>query len=213
MMSVSVPDLKQMEKRAFRLFHQDGVMDMYLGLLLILIGLQEHFLDGFGPAVRIPVMTAGFVIAWFLFWATKKWITTPRLGQVKFGQNRKARAIRMVILMCFSVLLNIVLLILTIMAKTRPELGWFLYLGSSVVPIGVGTWMTLLIIVFGYFTENSRLMYYAVFWGGSFTAAMLLNTALPYILVGTAIFLIGLYVFTRFLKDYPVIKADGNEGE
>ena len=152
-------------------------------------------------------------ITWFLFWAAKKWITTPRLGQVKFGQNRKAAKIKMVILMCFSLLLNIVLLILTSMAKTRPELGWFLNLGPSVIPIGLGIWTTLLIIVVGYFMENTRLMYYAVFFGGSFTAAMMLDSALPFILIGAAMFLIGLYVFTRFLKDYPVIKADGNEGE
>lgn len=213
MMSISVPDLKQMEKRAFRLFHQDGVMDMYLGLLLAQIGLEDHCLGESSTAVRYAVLFAGLAISFLLFWSAKTWITKPRLGQVKFGQNRKAAKIKMVILMCFSLLLNIVLLILTFMAKTRPELGWFLNLGDSIIPIGMGIWITLLIIVVGYFMENNRLMYYAVFFGGSFTAGMLLDSTLPFILVGAAMFLIGLVIFVRFLKDYPVIKVDGNEGE
>lgn len=213
MMSESVPDLKQLEKKAFRLFHQDGVMDMYLGLLLAQIGVEELLLEGSSSSLRYVVLFAGLTVSFLLFWSAKTWITKPRLGHVKFGQNRKAAKAKMVILMCLSVLFNVVLLILTRQARTQPELAWFRNLNDAVIPIGLGAWITLLIIVVGYFMENNRLMYYAVFFGGSFTAAMLLDTALPFVLVGAAMLVIGLVIFITFLKDYPVIKAGGNEGE
>ncbi len=57
----------------------------------------------------------GLGVAYLLFWGGKKYLTTPRLGQVKFGPRRHRRMITMVIVLSAVVLLQVVLLIGTIL--------------------------------------------------------------------------------------------------
>lgn len=211
MMSASVPDLKQLERNAFRLFHQDGLMDIYLGLLMIQIGLEEHFLEAYDAPVRIPVLTAGLILTMILFFAGKKWITTPRLGNVRFGSNRKSIKIKLAIILGISVLLHLGLVILTHLAGTHPEWAPFLRLGNYIFEIGIGVWLAIIFAVIGYFTENNRVLYYSVFIGTSLTASMLTDSALPFILVGTVMFAIGAVILSRFLKHYPVVKVESHE--
>ena len=212
MMSDSVPDLKQLERNAFRLFHKDGLMDVYLGLLMIQIGLEEHFLEAYDAPVRIPVLITGLILTMILFFAGKKWITTPRLGNVRFGSNRKSAKIKLAIILGISVLLHLGLVILTHLSGTHPERAPFLRLGNYIFEIGIGVWLAIIIAVIGYFSENNRVLYYSVFIGASFTASMLADSALPFILVGAIMFAIGAMILSRFLKHYPVVKVESHEG-
>ncbi|MFX1448787.1 MAG: hypothetical protein ACFFCG_11745, partial [Promethearchaeota archaeon] len=86
-------DLKEMEKRAWKSNFQDGLWDIYFGLLIMGIGF--NWLGGFlGLPETMGVMVT--LISWdigamVIFILGKKFITTPRMGFVKFGQIRKKR--------------------------------------------------------------------------------------------------------------------------
>ncbi|KAA3662543.1 MAG: hypothetical protein DWQ04_13200, partial [Chloroflexi bacterium] len=80
-------DLKELERRAFKSTFQDGIWDIYLGLMLlpmvIWLLLVAHPDD---PSTAAVVLTFGFfAVPIFLFRATKKYLIMPRLGLVQFG--------------------------------------------------------------------------------------------------------------------------------
>jgi len=94
-------NLKEIEKKAYRFTFQDGIYDIMFGVLLReLIGL------GYILFLAIP--------APLLLTLGKKYITTPRIGIVKFGLKRQASYKKFVTISVILVILTVVLLILTI---------------------------------------------------------------------------------------------------
>jgi hypothetical protein len=80
-----IDDLNAVEERAYRSTWDDGILDLLLGLGLVLLGvLFRTDLAGlagvFVAALLLPVWAAA-----------KKLITEPRLGYVKFSEQRRAR--------------------------------------------------------------------------------------------------------------------------
>jgi hypothetical protein len=77
-------DLRKIERNAYLAYFQDGIWDILLGIALLTWGLL----------LGSPML--GVAGAWFAMivpvgWALKRRITHPRLGQVRFSQERKAR--------------------------------------------------------------------------------------------------------------------------
>ena len=91
--------LKEIERRAFRSTYQDGLWDLYLGAVVMAMGLfMYHPATGYTAANPIgALLITSF--AYSLFQAGKKRITTPRLGQARFGAMRqqKKRSISLVL--------------------------------------------------------------------------------------------------------------------
>ena len=79
-------NLKELERKAFRSTFQDGLWDMYLGFLLLTMGMGP-VLPSLNKSVMwtLVILLMLSVLAWLAFWAGKKFITTPRMGLVKFG--------------------------------------------------------------------------------------------------------------------------------
>jgi hypothetical protein len=74
---VSNLDLKQLERKAFRSTFQDGLWDIFLGLLLLNMG-GGTLLGGSGmsPLWAMVGLTGFAGLVLLLFWAGKKTITT-----------------------------------------------------------------------------------------------------------------------------------------
>jgi hypothetical protein len=216
-MSQSV-SLKELERKAFRSTFQDGLWDIFLGLLLLNMG-GGTLLGGSGmsPLGSMVVLT-GFVLLVLLgFWAGKKFITTPRIGVAKFGPQRKSK-LKMVRLVLFlSVLVGVLMFIWGVGAWS----GRLPYLLGE-LPIPAYVWAVQCLVVFGlaaYFMDVPRFYLYAVLYALPFPLGILLarNTdlagsvcmALTFGIAGGVMVLWGVILFVRFLRQYPA-PAEGS---
>ena len=106
-----VIDLKALEKKAYTSIFQDGLLDIFIGL--IVIGWITNSLgDFFDTIIVIIILFSYYILVCTLFILMKKFISVPRMGQAKFGPIRKLNVKRFII---FSVINTIILVILLIL--------------------------------------------------------------------------------------------------
>jgi len=210
-MSTSL-NLKAIERKAFRSVHQDGLWDIYIGGIVLSMAMLANTGDGDAfPAQRFGLYIFGMLAFYLIFWGGKKYLTTPRLGQVKFGPHRQRRKLTMVIILSVIVLLQVMLLIGTILLWQNP--GWATKLGFGqsnpdferllVAIIGalfVGPSMTLI----AYFNDFMRGYYIAFIL--SLAVFSLIWFGQPIYLIAASLLIIipGVVLFIRFLRQHPL---------
>ena len=78
-------NLKNLERKAYLSYHEDGILDLFIGFNILLFGLwilaDMVYLAGAFVAISTPIYTQ-----------MKKQITIPRLGYVKFTSSRTAKS-------------------------------------------------------------------------------------------------------------------------
>ena len=199
-------DLKALEKKAWRSFFDDGLWDIYLGLLLGLMGVSS-LLDNTNlsedQATLVYVMLMLLVMT--AFWLGKRFIVVPRIGRVKF-QAKKRRKIGIVLFI--SVVVGFIVWWLAAdMIDTTPEQRATL---NNIFPL---IYSLNALIVFGsiaYFTSFERLYYIGVLFALPVPVDYWLyknyDIDLDYIafIVPAAIIVgVGVWYFVRFLRNYP----------
>lgn len=210
-MSASL-DLKQLEKKAFRSVHQDGLWDIVIGGIVLSYSALEYSSDSEAfPLLRFGLCLAGLAVFELIFWAGKKYLTTPRLGLVKFGPHRQKRSLTMMIVLGAIVLVQVLILVGEILLWKNP--GWAAAKGFSlsgpdserllVATIGalfVGPSMLLL----AYFNEFLRGYYIAFIL--SLGVFSLIWFGQPIYMTISALLIIvpGLVLFIRFLRNHPL---------
>jgi hypothetical protein len=209
--------LKELERKAFRSTFQDGLWDIFLGLLLLNMG-GGTLLGGSGmsPLWSMVVLTAFVCAVLALFWAGKKYVTAPRMGLVEFGPQRKSKLRRVRVVLFLSVLVG-VLMFLWGLGAWSGRLPYVL----AELPIPAYVWALQCVVVFSvaaYFMDVTRFYIYGVVYAVPFPLGILLahNTELTgalsmAITFGTAggiLVLIGVVLFVRFLRRYP-LPAEG----
>ena len=200
-------DLKEIEKKAWRSTYQDGLWDIYMGLLvtgfaflfyLNYLGLEEPLLIFFlccWNAIPICILSFG-----------KKFITPKRIGSVKFGEKRKKTKKRLTYFLTANVFILLIFLILT-------QLGLFelIPFEGLMVPLVLGLFITVPLFILAYFLDFSRLYVYSIFFGLGYLLSELfyplVGTPLDFFLSfgvpGIIITLIGVYFLISFIKKYP----------
>ena len=210
--------VKDAERRALRLAaFQDGSVDIFLGCSLILMSFYAVLRDLLGV-----VWNAVLVIGVLLFLLVgvaliKKYIYTPRAGLVRFSQTHRERIKKLRIVTVILVLGTFVIYILVQTGViTRPEWeagsGWFQTLALDILftAFTIG-FFGLIAYAFGI----ARLHLYGWMFGlGNLTATILhmyRGVAIHYpVLIGGGIMLaVGMILFVRFLRDYPIPAEEG----
>lgn len=204
-------DLKELEKRAYTSIFQDGLFDIFIGL--IVIGWITNSLgDFFDTVVVISILFSYYIVACILFILLKAFVSTPRMGKAKFGPTRKLNVKRFFI---FSIINTSILVILLVLPYTGLFQG--ISLQGFFFPLIVSTvfiWLPFSLIAF--FIKFNRMYIYAIIGGLAFFISDILRDYVPYLLSsciifgvsGGIIFLVGLRIFLKFLKKYP--KEGGN---
>ena len=70
-------DLKQIERKAFRSTYQDGLWDIFFGLVVVSMAIYMYHPEGGYSARNIIGFLVGYGVANLIFWAGKKFITLP----------------------------------------------------------------------------------------------------------------------------------------
>ena len=99
---MSTLNLRELEKKAFKSYHEDGLFELFIGILMLVRTLGNVLdNDALRTAITVPLMV---VIAPLSYVLGKKYITAPRMGYVKYGKNRMRR-IELMMLSIFFILL------------------------------------------------------------------------------------------------------------
>lgn len=213
-------DLKAIERKAFRSIHQDGLQDMYIGLILVacyfLLAIPDH--EDLPLSNVLPAMVA-LGIAFVVYWLGKKYITAPRMGQVRFGPERQKRKLTLAWIMGIFVLITLGLVLFSIYLWrvggtvlnfgefTDPGLERILVATIAALIAGAST------IVISYYKEFVRGYYIGLIMGIAYFLALWLAAPVFIAVAAILVFLPGLVVFIKFLREHPLRESASSHGE
>jgi hypothetical protein len=210
-MSTSL-NLKEIERKAFRSTYQDGLWDIYIGGIIlsmtVLVGSGEG--ETFTPQ-RLLLYILGMGVFGLVFWGGKKFLTVPRLGQVKFGAQRKRRSLTLGIILAGIVLLQVIFVAGTALLRSHPEwargLGFGLasldyehLLVAAVGALFVGPSM----ILIAYFTDFLRGYYIALMLSLAVFLLIWFREPIYLIAAGLLVIIPGVVLLVRFLRQHPL---------
>ncbi|KYK33512.1 MAG: hypothetical protein AYK22_09015 [Thermoplasmatales archaeon SG8-52-3] len=200
-------NLKEMEKKAWKSCFQDGLWDILLGFILLSFGIGPFIEEITGITYLISyiiLLSLGYII----FYSGKKYITLPRIGNVKFGTKRKYKKIKVAIILAISVIFGLAAILLT---------------QIDLIPynIDISIWGIIFainaLIVFSlmaYYLDFPRLYIYSIFFA---TSILIIETSSSHVgstydtvigfgMFGVVVLLVGLLHLTRFVRRYPLPK-------
>jgi hypothetical protein len=208
-------DLKEMERKAFRATYQDGLWDLYFGLIVVCMSIFVYRpASGYSP-LNIVLALCAFGVAYGLFWAGKKFITLPRMGQVRYGAKREKRKRTMIIALSVVVLIQFALFSLQLAAWANPGFGASIngfIKDRNVMDLVVASVGALIVgpsmILVAYFRDFPRGYFIAVMIALAVFLMIYLNQPVYPIIIGTLIALPGLVLFVRFLRNHPLHREE-----
>jgi hypothetical protein len=201
-------DLKELERKAFRSTFQDGLWDIYLGLLLLQMGLGPLAAETELPIPWIMVIALVFVAVVFAgFYLAKKHITLPRIGMVKFGPERQNKRKKVTLVLSFSVLVGLILAVLgSVVARESLDLFFPIW----ILPFGIFGINAVIVFSLGaYYLDYTRAYLYGWFFALAFPGDIMvveqLDLTFPLVSVSLSAVMvtIGLVFFIRFLRETP----------
>ena len=194
---------KNIERRVFTSFFQDGSIEAFMGIFLLQLGLPVIFSrSGFGDMQSALFVLPIALILLAVVFLVRRFVVIPRLGRVKFLPERRRRLSKLIIVPIITLIASaIVGYILNENASMRN-------IFISQIPFSLSP-----IIVFGaaaYFLEMKRLYIYGAIVGlimplGKYLETIIVSREiLPgTILLAAFVFLIiAVVIFMTFLRKY-----------
>jgi len=205
--------LREVEKRTYMSYHQDGLIDMFVGVYVLLFGLGILFstVTDFSMWFVIPaIFPAVMVPIWI---SVKKQITMPRIGYVKLG-SRGANKLMAIFIGLMVAGLG------TFMAFTfaSTSQAWALTLRNLIVSNGmiiIGIGAAIISGLFAYTMGLKRLYAYGLLTLVLFFTGHYIIIPLAYLLViiASAIIINGAILLIRFIRKYPLAQGDDKNAE
>lgn len=195
-------DLKKIEKQTYQFTFTDGLYDIAYGSLLFFIAIAPILREILYPSYIIfLILPASLILI-----LGKRFITIPRIGIVKFNQNRTKSQHKLMLLVAILVPITIIMVILTFLGIYNIGVGGY------IVPVAAGLFALSLLSLIAYIMEYSHFYLYAVSIGLGIPLAELLEPLfgepLDYIfsfgISGTLILIYGIITLINFIKKYPI---------
>ena len=199
-------DLKKVEKQTYRFTFTDGLYDMTYGALLIFIAIAPILREILYPSyILFMVLPPPLILL-----LGKRFITVPRIGIAKFNQNRTKSRKKIGFLIAILFPITLVMVVLTYLGLYNIKVGGY------IVPVGAGVFVIVLLSAIAYILDYPHFYIYAVSIGLGLPLAALLKPIfgdpLHYIIgfgiSGTFILIYGIITLVKFIKKYPVPKAE-----
>ena len=199
--------LREVEKRTYMAYHQDGLLDIFVGVYVLLFGsgISLMTVTEFSTWFVIPaVFPAVMVPIWV---SAKKQITMPRIGYVKFGSRGANK------LMAVFIGLMVAGLGAFMVFSFSSSQAWASTLRNLIVSNGmiiIGISAAAMSSLFGYTMGLNRLHAYGILTLVLFLAGHFIAIPFGYILlaVGLVIIINGFVLLTQFIRKYPLPKGD-----
>jgi hypothetical protein len=143
-------------------------------------------------------------------WAGKKYVTVPRIGRVRFGPKRRGRVWLVRLLLAGSVGLGVVLFIF-MLAGGLGRLARIELDDGAVIAV---IWAANALILFGLgaaLLDYGRLLVIGLMFASAVPVDILIHrlwgldvSPLAFGVPGLLVIVMGLVIFARFLRDYPL---------
>jgi len=205
-------DIKKIEKNILKTGHQHGFFDMLIGFVVMGMGFSPFFREGLPSPYSYFLWPLILVItAEVLLFTIIKYVIQPRTGIVKPGASIKSmrKKLFIVIIIQFTIQLSFIILLITGNGSGIQVEGimFILIVGLFIIP---------LFGIIAYLMKYPRLYLIGVFiWLAIFINELLydpidyqIRWLLSYGIMGGIIFSMGLVIFIRFLKKYPLPKEE-----
>ena len=205
--------LKKIEQSAMRSTYQDGLLEIcissIIGSMAFMMFIPVRDEDSW---LYLVLAFLGVGAGQLIYWAGKRFITMPRLGQVKFGELRRKRSKTMAIILALAVIIQVGIVMLTVGVWAIPtwaEKFEQLFPDRSTTDMLVAALGALFVgpsmMAIAYFTDFSRGYYISIVT--TIGVFLMIWFWQPLIQVSAAILILvpGLLSFVRFLRKYPIV--------
>jgi len=197
------PNLREIEKKAYMSYHQDGLLDIFVGVYILGFGLgiwaDITWEPGFG-SIMPAILAATLLPIWI---QAKRKITMPRIGFVKFGPRGTQRLMGVFIGLAIMGLLFFMAFGFT-STQGGPPLWLQTILQYGMIAIGI---VSLAICsLFGYSMGLRRLYAYGLVTLILFVSGHFIGIFFGYILLtlGTTVMAAGFALLISFVRKYPL---------
>jgi hypothetical protein len=206
--------LKEVEKRTYMSYHQDGLLDIFVGIYVLLFGLGIllRTVGDFGTWFIIPAIFPAVMMPIWI--SAKRRITMPRIGYVKFGVRSAGKLMALLLgLMVAGAGLG------AFMAFSfSSSQGWalaFRDLMISYAMIIIGIVAASVSTLFGYTMGLKRLYAYGLLIFVLFSTGYFIPFPFEYILltIGLVITLNGFVLLIQFIRKYPRHQGDETDAK
>jgi hypothetical protein len=198
-------DLKELQRKAMSSFHEDGIIDIIIGILALIWGFSAFTDDQSLSVIWIAVVIPSY-------WWLKREYTIPRIGMVRFQPRGEGGFPRILVTALVGAGVAIGLAIWWASAEASKPFYYYL-IADYWGPIA-GVVLAISGSLYAYTASLPR------FYTYSALALILIGTVqysgLPFgvhLLALGAIFLgYGCYLLYKFMRKYPVQAVDGQDG-
>ncbi len=197
------PNLKDIERRAYMSYHQDGLLDIFAGLYVLGFGLGIYMdiIWEFGFGMIMPAILIAAVLPIWI--AAKRRITMPRIGFVNFGIRGASKITAIFIgLMVVGLGVFSVFTLATFQSGLRQWLDLIFRNGMLIVGFG----SLAVCVLFGYSMGLKRLYAYGLIAVIALTIGHFIGIFFAYILLalGLMVMVAGLALLIGFVRKYPL---------
>ena len=209
-------DLKQLERKAWRSIFQDGLYDIFLGILILHMGfvyiLSQSDLE---TSIMTTLNMGIYLLVVVLLYVGKRFITVPRAGWVKFGPKRRGK-----LAWLFGV--YFVMLVVVLAGTLFTLNNGVNFLPEPVKNALSVSWLSIFLLLFfgvpAFLLKYDRLYLIAVMFALPEPLMALFKGLwgiklgfFAYAVPALVVLVMGIIVLQRFIKTYPVVKADEEE--
>lgn len=195
--------LARIERKAWTSYFDDGLFDIFLGVLLLVMGVCDLFRDSLRSRLwEYGAYTVLVGVACLAFWAGKRFITIPRLGRVVYGPARKARRRRTALILVVQIMAGVVLMGILLATLARPSLAGIVFARSALLAVAVGVWVMVGLGLVAYYLDFTRGYLIAMLYGIGFGGTELLGNPMMFVLAAAVTIAIGAIMLVRFLRKY-----------
>jgi hypothetical protein len=203
--------LREIEKKTYMSYHQDGLLDIFVGVYILLFGLgillsavadfTWFIIPAIFPALMVPI--------WI---SAKKRITISRIGYVKIGKKGANK------LMAILIGLMVVGLGTFTVFSFASTQGWVLTIRNLVVSNGliiIGFGAAAISGLFAYTMGLKRLYTYGLLALVLCLAGSFITFPFEYILliIGLVVVINGFVLLMQFIRKYPLPQGDETDAE
>ena len=206
--------LKEIERRAFVSYHADGLLDIYIGVMLLLTPLSvflKNNLSGEWVGTAVTIGLIGCACTGYIL--LKRHFTLTRLGMAEFGAFRRRRKN----ILCFVLAVSVAI---TLALFTFSMAVWHGYVTDVADilnnPVLLGTFLAVKLFVvlslIAFFLDFTRGYLIGAILGLSVGLDITFNQPLFPLAGGVILSVIGTVYFIRFLRNNPVPEIPEGEG-
>lgn len=193
-------DLKALERQAWRSTFEDGLWDVFFGMMMAGMGLE----------VFLPLEWVYYVllfVAVALFAGLKRFVTIPRIGRVKFGRERRVKKGLVAGILAASALIGLAVAVVRGLSIGPAWLHEPYTLGVVALIV-----FTSVFAAMAHWMDHRRFYLIGAVFAGGFGEMVFWRTGWVFAIGGGVVLILGLVSLVRFIHKYPVgdgVPADG----